>query len=232
MRSLRIVLLSLLAIGVALALAVPAVASDCGQVPVQIKPIGHPIWKPVDFHVFKADITNQQYTAQLLLHPVRHEWCTDLGIGPGEPHQPPYDKELEGGMDIANFTDSLVFKLEDFSFPNAVWAFWMLVPDPGTIGSSPDFPSGPIIPNTIFPITISGAVFRNNQLFDPFSNLVVPPLTEELSCPFNVAGHSHTPIYYWDWESLTGHYEFRLQATDVTGNGWFITVKFTVQQGK
>src|SRR5271166_4247140 len=120
MRSLRIVLLSLLAIGVAFALAVPAVASDCGQVPVQIKPIGHPIWKPVDFHVFTAGDTGAlfQQTQIALLYPLRHQSCSELGIGPGDPHQPPYYREFEGGMDIVNFTDSLVFRVPDFSPPN------------------------------------------------------------------------------------------------------------------
>src|SRR5271157_4420489 len=115
MRSLRIVLLSLLAIGVALLLAIPAVAADCGQVPVQIKPIGHPIWKPVDFHVFTAAVgtADDNYaeftTNQInLLYPLRHQWCggIDLGIGPGDPHQPPYKQEMEAGLDVMNFTDS------------------------------------------------------------------------------------------------------------------------------
>jgi hypothetical protein len=39
MRTLRIVLLTLLAIGVSVALAAPAVAADCGQLPVRTTPI-------------------------------------------------------------------------------------------------------------------------------------------------------------------------------------------------
>lgn len=244
MRSLRIVLLSLMAIGVALALAAPAVVADCGQVPVQIKPIGHPIWKPVDFHVFTlaigtADDGYAEFTQNeiLLLYPLRHKWCNDLGgPGPGDPHQPPYIHEFEGNLDIVNITDSLVFRVPDFSPPNGVWAVWMTVPDPGTTGSSPDFKSGPIIPNTLFPIHVAGQTFRNNQLWNPYlGTFDVPPLTDQLSCPFNVDGHSHFPIYYADNSSfgpggpITGHYEFRITMTDTTGNGWSIDVAFTVR---
>jgi hypothetical protein len=238
MRILRTVLLSLLAVGVAIVLAAPAVASDCGQVPVQIKKVGNPIWKPVDFHVFTA--SDADFTGQLinLLYPLRHKYCADFfGPGPGDPHQPPYNHEFEGNLDIVNITDSLVFRVADFSPPNGVWAVWMTVPDPGTTGSSPDFNSGPIIPNALFPIHVAGETFRNNQLWDPFlGSFDVVALTNQLSCPFNVDGHSHFPIFYAEDSRfgpggpLTGHYEFRVTMTDTTGNGWSITVAFTVRQ--
>jgi hypothetical protein len=243
MRILRIVLLSLLAIGVSLALAAPAVAAECGQVPVQIRQIGHPIWKPVDFHVFTAAIgTADDNFAEFgqnmtnLLYPRRHESCAELGIGPGDPHQPPYDKEMEAGLDVMSFTDSLVFRVPDFSPPNGVWAVWMTVPNPGATGSSPDFTLGPIIPNTLFPIHVAGQTFRNNQLWNPYlTTFDVPPLTNQLSCPFSVDGWSHFPAfiadnsYFGPGGPITGHYEFRITMTDVTGNGWSITVRFTVR---
>jgi hypothetical protein len=246
MRILRIVLLSLLAIGVAIAQPAPANRSQCEQkAPVKITPIGNPIWMPVDFHVFTAAIgTADDNYAEFgqnqinLLFPLRHQSCTDLGIGPGAPHQPPYAQEMEAGLDIMNFTDSRVFGVPDFSPPNAVWAVWMTVPSPGTTGSSPDFKSGPIIPNTLFPIHVTGQAFRNNQFWDPFlANFDVPPLTDKLSCPFSVDGHSHFPIFFADNSSfgpvgpITGHYEYRITMTDTTGNGWSIILKFTVRGG-
>jgi hypothetical protein len=60
-------------------------------------------------------------------------------------------------------------------------------------------------------------------------------LTEQLSCPFNVDGHSHFPFFIADTSSfgpggpVTGHYQFRITMTDATGNGWTITVKFAVR---
>jgi len=242
MRILRIVLLSLLAIGVAIAVAAPAVAG-CNNPPVQIKPIGHPLWKPTDFHVFTAALGTAgdnyaEFTQNqiLLLYPLRHQSCAELGIGPGAPHRPPYNHEFEGGMDIVNFSDSLVFHVSDFSPPKAVWTVWMTVPNPGTMGSSPDFKKGPIIPNSLFPIHVAGETFRNNQLWDPnLGSFDVPPLTKDLSCPFDVDGHSHFPTFYADNSSfgpggpIKGHYEFRITTMDATGNGWSITVAFTVQ---
>jgi hypothetical protein len=244
MRILRIVLLSLLVIGVSIALAAPAVASQCEQkVPVEIVQIGNPIWMPVDFHVFTAAIgTADDNYAELgqnetnLLYPLRHQSCTELGIGPGAPHQPPYNQEMEAGLDIMSFTESRVFGASDFSSPNGVWAVWLTVPNPGTTGSSPDFKLGPIIPNTLFPIHVAGQTFRNNQLWDPnLGTFDVPPLTNQLSCPFSVDGHSHFPIFLADNTDfgpggpIKGHYEYRITMTDTTGNGWSITVKFTVR---
>lgn len=240
MRILRIVLLSLLVIGVSIALAAPAAASQCEQkAPVQIEPIGNPIWMPVDFHVYTAGDTGPMFGQNqvAVLYPLRHKSCTELGIGPGDPHQPPYNHEMEGGLDVVNFIDAHVFSVADFTPPNGVWAIWMTVPNPGTTGSSPDFASGPIIPNYLFPIHVAGETYRNNKLWDPYlGTFDVPPLTPQLSCPFNVDGHSHFPIFYAEDYSYgpggpaAGHYEFRITMTDVAGNGWSITVKFTVHE--
>ena len=228
MRAARFTIFSVLAIGVAIGLTVPSLAADCGQLPVQVKPIGNPMWKPVDFHIFTADTVNWQNSLQSVLHPTRHQWCSELGISPGEAHKPPYDKEIEGGMDISNFQDSLVFKVADFNLPNAIYVMWMNVPSPGTTGSSPDFQSGPIIPNTIFPITLTGAAYRDGKFFFDWGHGTVPPLTDQLSCPFQVDGHSHFPYYMWDWEGIPGHFDWQLKMVDTTGNGWLINIKFTV----
>src|SRR5215467_1202691 len=171
MRTLRIALLILLAAGFVAAQTSPVNDFDC-RLPalVQLKQIGQPIWKPVDFHVFSAAVgTSDDGYAEFgqnqtnLLYPLRHKSCAELGIGPGDPHQPPYLREMEAGLDVMNFKDAIVFSVSDFTTPKGVWAVWMTVPNPGTTGSSPDFKSGPIIPNTLFPIHVEGQTFRNNQ---------------------------------------------------------------------
>lgn len=243
MRILRVVLLSILSVGVALAQSAPAGTGN-GEPGVQMKPIGNPIWKPVDFHVYTAAIGTAddgyaefQQNSIAVLPPPKHQACADLGIGPGTPHQPPYNNEIDHNLDQTNFRESLVFRVPEFSPPNAVWATWMTVPWPGTVGSSPDFTSGPIIPNTLFPIHVAGQAFRNNQAWDPYLLAFdVPPLTDQLSCPFSVDGHSHFPIFLADNTSFgsgppTGHYEYRVTMTDTTGNGWSITVRFKVRPG-
>ena len=229
-----------------LALAVPASAQCDVKAPVQLTPIGNPMWMPIDFHVFTAAVGNAddgyaEFTQNqtYLMYPRRHQSCSELGIGPGDPHQPPYSGEMRAGLDIMAFKESHVFEPADFATPGGIWATWMTVPMPGTTGSSPDFKSGPIIPNTLFPIQVSGETYRNNKLWDPYlASFSVPPLTPQLSCPFNVDGHSHFPTFIAESSSfgpggpLAGHYEFRLMMTDVSGNGWSIIVKFTVRDKK
>lgn len=244
MRILRIVFFVFLACSVLIAQVAPQNSSDCKlPLPVGLAPIGTPLWKPVDFHVFTAAVgTPDDNFAEFgqnqtnLLYPLRHQSCTELGIGPGAAHQPPYRQEMEAGMDIMNFRDSLDFFKKDFTTPNGVWAVWMVVPSPGTTGSSPDFTSGPIIPNSVFPIQVTGATYRNHQLWDPYlASFSVPPLTAALSCPFAVDGHSHFPVFLADTSAfgpggpIDGKYQFRVTMLDVTNNGWSITVTFTVK---
>jgi len=235
----------LLLIVVTTVLVVPAIAQPDGG-GIQVKPIGNPAWKPVDFHVYTAAIgTADDGYAEFLqnqiavLPPPKHQVCAELGIGPGIPHRPPYDHEIDRNLDRTDFRESLVFRVPEFSSPNGVWAVWMVVPRPGSVGSSPDFTAGPIIPNTLFPIHVTGQTFRDNQPWDPFLlDFKVPPLTDQLSCPFSVDGHSHFPIFIADNSSFgtaglsTGHFEYRITMKDTAGNGWSIIVRFTVRPGK
>lgn len=250
MKPFRIVLLTFLAIGVSTALSTLVAEehdADNSAKAVQITRIGHPIWKPVDCHVFTAplgiapDYAEFMKTEMALLPPPKHEWCDDLGIGPGTPHPPPYDEEFEEGLESAGFKEGKVFRVAEFSPPNAVWAVCMVVPHPGTIGSSPDFSSGPIIPNTLFPIVGEGQTFRNNKLWNRalVGGPGVPALTPALTdCPFSVDGHSHIPNFLGDNTSFqtdgsdtnpVGHYEFRTTMKDNTGNGWHINVRFKIR---
>ena len=246
MRMVRIVffLFFFFACSISIAQVGPQDRSGC-QLPlaVELKPIGTPIWKPVDFHVFTAAVgTSSDNYAEFgqnqinLLYPLRHQSCTELGIGPGDPHQPPYKHEMGAGVEIMNFRDTLNFVKKGFKTPNGVWAVWMNVPNPGTTGSSPDFASGPIIPNSVFPIQVTGETYRNHQMWDPYlASFSVPPLSGALSCPFAVDGHSHFPVFVADTSdfgpggALEGHYQYRVTMTDATNNGWSITVTFTVK---
>jgi hypothetical protein len=72
---------------------------------VRLTPIGHPTWKPVDFHVFTAPVGTAatEYaefsaTTLALLPPPNHESHPDLGVGPSTPHSPPDDAELANGV--------------------------------------------------------------------------------------------------------------------------------------
>src|SRR5215475_13622545 len=128
MRILRIVLLSILTIGVSIVLATTAVGQPA-EPGIQMTPIGHRAWKPVDFHVYTAPIgTAQDGYAEFqqnmiaLLPPPKHQWCNELGIGPGTPHHPPYNHEIDCNLDRIDFRESLVFRASEFSPPNGIWA--------------------------------------------------------------------------------------------------------------
>ena len=139
---------------------------------VKITPIGSPTWKPVDFHLFSAPVGTAESgyvefneTMQALLPPPNHVWIDGLGVGPGAAHQPPYTSELAAGVAAQGYHQGVQFSTSEFSNGMGVWVVWMNVPAPGGTGSSPDFDSGPIIPNSLFPIHQEGNDYHNGSVF-------------------------------------------------------------------
>ena len=125
------------------------------------------------------------------------------------------------------------FNLSEFTNGAGVWLVWMTVPNPGTIGSSPDFRHGPIIPNSLFPIHVKSLAFHNDQRIPDVGEFDVLPL-ESWTPPFSVDGHSHFPIFLADnadfvpMPNLRGSYEYRPTLIDPQGNGWLVVAKFAV----
>jgi len=211
---------------------------------VKLTRIGHPIWKPVDFHVFSAPLGTAAsgyaefaQTQRAVLPPPNHLPHPQLGIGPGAPHAPPYNSEFDEGIEDAGFHDQVVFRESQFSSGNGVYLVWMNVASPGTRGSSPDFASGRIIPNSLFPIHIAGTALQNGMLYDPFIGTFDEPALNDpsLTPPFNVDGHSHFPIFYADnsdfgppGAKVRGLYTYDVVMTDRTGSGWHIQARFLV----
>jgi hypothetical protein len=116
----------------------------------------------------------------------------------------------------------------------------MFVPNTNSpAGSSPDFESGPIIPNSIFPIQGSGVTSRDGAPFDtawnnaiPALNTITNPATGQL---FDVDGHSHIPWFaielfeFGPPDTLPeGAYAHQFTYVDAEGNGWNITAPFEV----
>jgi hypothetical protein len=211
----------------------------------RLERLGDPIWRPVDFHLFSAPIGSfetgfQEFvnTALSLLPPPNHQFHPQLLVGPGAPHAPPYDTELAQGVAAQGFEEGRVFGASDFSGTNGIWFVWMVVPDPGTTGSSPDFASGPIIPNTLFPITVRIVTTRNGEVFDTSATSAVPPLNDpSLDPSFDVEGHSHFPYFVADAAIFgpagvgpAGNYRYTITMTDQQGNGWTINAHFVVKK--
>ena len=223
---------------------VPALAPAAGPnvTPVIAVPIGTPTWKPVDFHLFSAPVGTAASgyaefgeTMQALLPPPFYAPHPNLGIGPGAPHSPPYNADLAHGVSNLGYHEGLLFQASEFSNGAGIWLAWMTVPTHGATGSSPDFASGPIIPNALFPIHVYGSDRHNGKPFSVLADFEVPPLDASLTPPFNVDGHSHFPTFIADnadfgpaGAKLPGLYEYRIVMIDRLGNGWRIEAAFAM----
>ena len=207
-------------------------------------PVGTPAWQPADIHLFFAPIGTPQSnfaevltSLQAILPEPNHRFHPDLFIGPGDPHNPPYTQEITNGLAGSGFQEKTIYDASDFSGANGIYLAMMNVPGFGVIppaqGSSPDFASGPLIPNSLFPITAIGTTFRNGSPLPNFSTTQVPPLDGSLNPPFNVAGHSHFPQFYIDNADFNGvdaegTYRYEISLRDTAGNGWNVSVPFAV----
>jgi hypothetical protein len=210
---------------------------------IHLTRIGHPIWKPVDIHLFAAKIGTAadgyaEFYPQLgyILPPPYHVFYPPIGgIGPGIPHDPPYNTEIAKGLAKLEYHQGVQFRRSEFSNGMGVYITWMTVPDPGVRGSSPDFASGPIIPNALFPISVTGVSYHNNKVFDAYlaPTFYVPDI-KGWGFP-NKDGHSHFPDIIADnadfgpaGAKLNGSYIYSIDELDVNGNGWHIDAHFTV----
>jgi hypothetical protein len=216
----------------------------------RITPVGDPIWRPVDFHLFTAPIGTAATgfaefgeLIQALLPPPEHIPIPPLfGVGPGAPHAPPYDQELAEGVAANGLVDRHSFPASAFSTEtgNGVYLVTMIVPEPGVTGRSPDFASGPIVPNSLFPLSVDGIATRNGETFDPIlvQGLEIPPLDESVAPQFaGVEGHSHIPLFIADNQFFgpantppEGRYRYEIAMRDQVGNGWDITAQFVVRK--
>lgn len=185
-------------------------------------------------------------TILALLPEPNHTFIPTLGVGPGTPHDPPYDSELADGVDNLGFVEKVAFRSEEFSGGNGVWLVWMNIPDPGTTGSSPDFASGPIIPNSLFPIENCTTVTRDDGKKDGPGCFSVPPLTAKIDPRFRqLDGHSHFPVFLAETAEFfppfsdtapfcgsgsgKGNYQYNVTITDQQGNGWEIVARFKIR---
>jgi hypothetical protein len=223
------------------ALLCSAVVGTTTQAAVTVTTIGTPGYLPVDSHLFSGPIGTAAdgfaefaQTQGALLPPPNHLPNPALGIGPGSPHAGPYTTEFGQGVTANGFVDADIFTAAQYSNGNGVYLVFMMVPAGGSPnGSSPDFTSGPIIPNALFPLTVTGSTFTDGVLNDSLGAFTVPPLNAAVGFP-GVDGHSHTPFFFvdnFDFASLpaiAGDYEYRIGIRDSAGNGYDIAADFQV----
>jgi hypothetical protein len=204
---------------------------DVNGLPITVAKVGSPIWKPTDFQLFSAPAdpfpTAFNHTIDLLL-PVE---------GPGAPtytpHAGPYEDELSTNAAAAGFVNKSVFpKSAITNNPNGVFLAYMMAPDPGVTGSSRDFASGPVIPNSLFPMTSHAEMWLNGALVETLQD--GPLNARAADASFTGASH-RAPVQavWWPWANdpnagPLGNHELRWTLRDVQGNGWNISAPFQV----
>jgi hypothetical protein len=236
--------LATLVIAAAAFAGAPAV---CAGAPV-LTQVGNPVWEPVDFVTFSAPAgTLDEFfqVFQRLFPPPNHRRYVvpEDFIGPGAPHPPPYNTEVSRGLANLGLQSKEVFEVAEFTGePNGVYTSFLLVPRSNAPnGPSPDFASGPVLPNAIFPISWTSVVLRNGVLFEDQGVLEIPALgaigtaTDAAGNSVNFTGlnWSHIPaISETDPRfgppgiSSAGDYAFTGSLRDASGNGWDYVVSF------
>jgi hypothetical protein len=208
---------------------------------VGITPVGSPGFVIADTHLFAAPIGTAAtgydeflQTLQAVLPPPGHALNPTLGIGPGTPHAGPYDHEIGDGVVAAGFVESTTFTTDQYSNGTGVFLAFMVLPGAGSpTGSSPDFSAGPILPHTLFPLTISGLTFTNGVVNAVLGEFQVPAI-DQVPGFEGLDGHSHIPFFFGDnfdfaFQQVTGDYEYRISLLDAAGNGYDITAAFQLQ---
>jgi hypothetical protein len=219
-----------------------AIVAPIARAAVIVTTVGSPTFVPTDFHLFAAPIgTAATSYAELfqtlgaILPPPDHVLNPIVGIGPGAPHAGPYDKEIGQGVAVNGFVESTTFPIADYSNGMGVLLAFMVVPGPGSAtGSSPDFTSGPIIPNAILPLTATFDTFTNGASNDSSGASVVPAV-DQIGVPAfaGLEGYSHIPFFFADnfdfaSQKIAGGYEYRIALLDANGNGYDIVAPFQV----
>jgi hypothetical protein len=201
-------------------LLMPGPAMLRADVLAAIDRVGNPIWRPVDFNLFAAPADT--FDAFLAV--------TDSVLAAtAPPSDPPYDNIITAGLASAGYQDRSIFLSSDIAGqPSGVYYAYIVIPDPGDTGSSLDFTSGPIIPNRLFPVTDDTDLLRNGIIVDP-------EFDGETTSLAGFDGYSHTSAFFASHagffppgSELPGSYEFRSVLRDAEGNGWNISVPFTV----
>jgi hypothetical protein len=152
---------------------------------------------------------------------------------PYTPHAGPYGQELSTNAAAAGFVNQTVFPQSAISLnPNGVFFSYMLLPDPGMTGSSRDFASGPVIPNSLFPFTTKAEMFLDNVLVETLQDGMLNVRAGDEG--FTGASH-RAPVQavWYPWANdpnagPTGGHEIRWSLRDNQNNGWDMVAAFQV----
>lgn len=198
---------------------------------VSLTQVGSPIWMPTDFQLF---------TAPADPFPAAFFDTLDALLpleGPGvpayTPHAGPYDQELSTNAAAAGFVNQTVFpKSAILLNPNGVFFSYMLLPSPGVTGSSRDFASGPVIPNSLFPFNSVATMYLDGALVETLQDQSINIRAGDVD--FTGASHrAPSQAVWYPWANdpnagPLGSHEIRWTLTDNQGNGWNMVAAFEV----
>ena len=215
----------------ALLLVVPSAPSLADAPAIGLTQVGSPTWRPADFQLFTAPAAPfpDAFFATLdALLPLE---------GPGAavytPHAGPYDTELSTNAAAAGFVNRSVFPRNAITLdPNGVYFAMMWLPDPGITGSSRDFASGPVIPNSLFPFASHAEMWLDGVKVETLQDQMVNIRAGDVG--FDGASHrAPTQVVWHPWADdpnagPLGSHEIRWSLRDVQGNGWDMVAPFQV----
>ena len=155
---------------------------------VALTKVGAPTWKLHDFQLFTAPASTQQEFFGASTRCCRWK---------DRPRTPMCRTNLRmmrscrpGRRPVATSANRSFRRSDIVLQPNAVYFAYMLLPDPGITGSSRDFTSGPVIPNSLFPVTRNIDVFRNGvPSWIDWQGFDGPLNVRGGDAPFNGASH-------------------------------------------
>jgi hypothetical protein len=228
---LKAMLTTLAAIAILFA-AAPQQGLAVGETPaIELTKVGVPIWRPADFQLFTAPAApfpDAFFDTLDLLLPLEGP-----GIPVYTPHSPPYDTELSTNATAAGFVNQSVFPESAITLnPNGVYLAMMWLPDPGITGSSRDFASGPVIPNSLFPFTSHAEMWLDGVKVETLQDQMVNIRDGDMG--FDGASHrAPTQVVWYPWADdpnagPLGSHEIRWSLRDNQGYGWDIVAPFQV----
>ena len=211
--------------------AVPTGPSLADTLSIGLTKIGSPIWKTGDFQLFTAPAApfpDAFFDTLDSLLPLEGP-----GVAVYTPHAPPYDNELSTNAAAAGFVNRHVFPKSAITLdPNGVYFTFMMLPDPGVTGSSRDFASGPVIPNSLFPMTSKAEMYLNGVKVETLQDQSIPLRAGDM--PHTGASHRGPSQVVWHpWADdpnagPLGSHEIRWTLTDNQGNGWNMVAAFQI----
>ena len=170
---------------------------------------------------------------------------------PLKPHDGPYEQEIRQGMvDAGHLITDAFTQGDDLASPGTLLMSPVLTPNADApIGPSLENPSGPIIPNSIFPLTFRSEIFNSGSSVSSGSPRTVRALDRNVGpfrdrygethdLDFTGLNYSHLGLFSANArhpggnpnnsQQRIGENRFVITVRDANGNGWDVIEEYTI----